>query len=70
MFANNRICQALGIRYPILLGPLGGGFSTVDLLAAVTDSGGLGSYGAYTLEPPEILRVVKQIRKKQAARSI
>jgi nitronate monooxygenase len=59
---QTRITELFGIKYPILLGPMGGGFSTPELLAAVSNAGGLGSYGAYTLTPEEILDVDKSIR--------
>jgi len=54
--------QKLGIRHPIIQGPFGGGFSTERLTAAVSNLGGLGSYGAYHLPPDEIGRVAGQIR--------
>jgi nitronate monooxygenase len=59
---QTRVTELFGIKYPILLGPMGGGFSTPELLAAVSNAGGLGSYGAYTLTPEEILDVDKSIR--------
>lgn len=62
MWHKTKITELLGIQYPILQGPMGGGFSTVELLAAVSDSGGLGSYGVYTITPEEILEVGKAIK--------
>jgi nitronate monooxygenase len=64
MWNETRISALLGIRYPILLGPMGGGFSTPELLAAVSNAGGLGSLGAYTLTPGEILEAGKIIKAK------
>ena len=43
---------------------MGGGFSTPELLAAVSNTGGLGSFGAYTLTPDEILAVDRIIKTK------
>jgi nitronate monooxygenase len=54
--------RRLGIRYPIVQGPFGGGISTARLVAAVSNKGGLGSYGAHLLAPDEIGRVVAEIR--------
>lgn len=62
MWHQTKITQLLGIKYPILLGPMGGGFSTPELLAAVSNAGGLGSLGAYTLTPQEILDACKAIK--------
>jgi nitronate monooxygenase len=54
--------RRLGIRYPIVQGPFGGGISTARLVATVSNRGGLGSYGAHMLGPDEIGRVVAEIR--------
>jgi nitronate monooxygenase len=54
--------RRLGVRYPIVQGPFGGGLSTARLAAAVSDMGGLGSYGAHILAPDEIGRVAAEIR--------
>lgn len=63
MWYNTKITELLGIKYPILQGPMGAGFSTPGLLAAVSNAGGLGSLGAYTLTPQEILEADKAIRE-------
>ncbi|MES2276323.1 MAG: nitronate monooxygenase [Bacteroidota bacterium] len=52
----------LGIQYPIMQGPFGGNLSSVELVATVSNAGGLGGYGAYTLNPQEIIDVDKQIK--------
>ncbi len=64
MWNQTKITELLGIRYPIFLGPMGGGFSTPELAAAVSGAGGLGSLGAYTLKPEEILEAAKSIEMK------
>lgn len=51
----------LGIEWPIVQGPFGGGLSTVALAAAVSDRGGLGSYGAHVLAPADIERVGREL---------
>lgn len=62
MWYNTKITAMLGIDYPVMQGPFGGGLSSVALTAAVSNAGGLGGYGAYTLTPQEIYEVNKQIR--------
>jgi nitronate monooxygenase len=62
MWNSTKITQLLGIKYPILQGPMGVGFSTPALLASVSNAGGLGSYGAYTLTPEEIREADKSIK--------
>ena len=59
---QTKITALLGIKYPILQGPMGGGFSTPELLAAVSNAGGLGSFGAYTLTPEQLLAADKDIK--------
>lgn len=52
----------LGIEYPIIQGPLGGGPSTPELVAAVSNAGGLGSLGAAYLTPDQITEAIRRIR--------
>jgi nitronate monooxygenase len=58
---QTRISEVLSIEYPIIQGPLGG-FSSQRLTAAVSNFGGLGSFGAHGLEPIAIDDVIAEIR--------
>jgi nitronate monooxygenase len=58
---RNRLTGKLGIDYPIIQGPLGG-LSSQRLTAAVSNFGGLGSFGAHTLAPAAIEDAIAQIR--------
>src|SRR5882762_6523406 len=58
---RNRLTEKLGIDYPIIQGPLGG-LSSQRLTAAVSNFGGLGSFGALNLSPGEIKEAINQIR--------
>jgi nitronate monooxygenase len=58
---HNRLTAKLGIDYPIIQGPLGG-LSSQRLVAAVSNFGGLGSFGALNLSPDEIADVIAEIR--------
>lgn len=62
MWYNTKASDLLGIQYPILQGPFGGNLSTPELTAAVSNAGGLGGYGAYTMNPQEIYEADKQIK--------
>lgn len=64
MWNKNRITELLGIEYPIMQGPFGGGLSTVELTTTVSNLGGLGGFGAYTLPPQEIYDIHKEITSK------
>lgn len=59
---KNEALRRLGVRYPIIQGPFGGGLSTARLVALVSNRGGLGSYGALNLAPEEIGGVVSEIK--------
>src|ERR1700733_7965672 len=58
---ENRLTEKLGIDYPIVQGPLGG-LSSQRLTAAVSNFGGLGSFGAHGLAPEAIKDVIAEIR--------
>jgi nitronate monooxygenase len=62
MWYQTKATEILGIQYPILQGPFGGNLSSVELLSTVSNAGGLGGYGAYTLSPQEIVEVDRQIK--------
>jgi len=62
MWYNTKASELLGIQYPILQGPFGGGLSSVELTSTVSNMGGLGGYGAYTMSPDDIYAVDKQIK--------
>ena len=58
---QNRLTVKLGIGYPVIQGPLGG-LSSQKLTAAVSNFGGLGSFGAHSLTPEAIKDVIAEIR--------
>jgi nitronate monooxygenase len=60
-WTQNRLTEKLGIDYPIIQGPLGG-LSSQRLTAAVSNFGGLGSFGAHGLAPEVIRDVIAEIR--------
>ncbi len=55
------LSKRLGIQYPLIQGPLGG-LSSQRLTAAVSNFGGLGSFGAHGLKPAAITQVIREIR--------
>ena len=62
---QTRVSSLLGVEYPIIQGPLGG-FSSQRLTAAVSNFGGLGSFGAHSMEPQAIRDVIAEIRSLTA----
>ena len=57
----NDLTDLFGIRHPIVLGPFGG-LSSVGLTAAVSEAGGLGSYGLYGYDATRIGDTAQQLR--------
>jgi nitronate monooxygenase len=64
---DSPLTRALGLRVPIIQGPFGGGLSSPALAAAVSNLGGLGSYGAQGHSPQHIQDAVAAIRERTAA---
>lgn len=58
---ETRLTAKLGIDCPIIQGPLGG-LSSQKLTAAVSNFGGLGSFGTHGLSPRAIEDVIAEIR--------
>ncbi len=58
----SRLTELFGIDVPIVLGPFGG-LSSVPLAAAVSDGGGLGSFGLYGYPPDRIHDTIRQLRE-------
>jgi len=56
------VSDLLGIEYPIIQGPFGGGLSSIELVAAVSNAGGLGGFGAHHLDPDAIVGLVHEVR--------
>ena len=53
--------KRLGVKFPIIQAPMGGGLTTPELVAAVCNAGGLGSLGAAYLKPDQILDEFRRI---------
>ncbi len=64
MTADDRLSNLLKLQLPVVQGPFGGGLSTVELTSAVSNKGGLGSFGAHILTPDEIIQTTKEIESK------
>lgn len=60
-WTRNRLTDTLGIDYPIIQGPLGG-LASQRLTAAVSNFGGVGSFGAHGLTPDGIRDAIAEIR--------
>src|SRR5262245_19187240 len=64
MWNDNALTRRLKLRYPIIQGPFGGGLSSVELLAAVSEAGGLGSFGLHHSTPAQIRDIGAAIKAR------
>ncbi|AEE51940.1 NAD(P)H-dependent flavin oxidoreductase [Haliscomenobacter hydrossis] len=63
MWNKTKFTKLLGIDYPIVQGPFGGGLSSVQLTSTVSNAGGLGSFGGQPFSSQEIIETCNEIRK-------
>jgi nitronate monooxygenase len=59
---NSDFLRSLGVKFPIIQAPMGGGLTTPKLVAEVCNAGGLGSLAAAYLTPDQILAEARHIR--------
>lgn len=64
MNTATEVSRRLQLDAPIVQGPFGGGLSSVDLVVAVSESGGLGSFGMHHLEPQDMRDITARIRAR------
>lgn len=57
------LCDLLGIHYPIIQGALGGGMGGPELVAAVSNSGGLGVLAAWGLSLDQLQKAIYRTRE-------
>ncbi|WP_394295643.1 NAD(P)H-dependent flavin oxidoreductase [Alicyclobacillus acidocaldarius] len=62
MAGDNAWLEALGVRHPIFAAPMAGGPSTPELVAAVSNAGGLGFLGVGYLSPEETRAAIRRVR--------
>src|SRR5215210_2674127 len=62
MSMNTRVTKMLGVETPIVQAPMAGGPTTPELVAAVSNAGGLGSLGAAYLQPTQLDEAIRAIR--------
>jgi len=62
MVEPGALLKRLDIEYPVIQAPMGGGPSTPELVAAVSNAGGLGSLGAAYLSPDQITDAIRRIK--------
>ncbi len=61
-WTKTALTEVLDINYPIIQAPMAGGVTTPELIAAVSNTGALGSLGAGYMEPEAIRSAIGAIR--------
>ena len=64
MWKDTTVTRRLRLDAPIVQGPFGSGLSSVGLVVAVSESGGLGSFGVHHLDGAGIRDVAARIRAR------
>jgi nitronate monooxygenase len=63
MWPDRRLVELFGIDHPIVLAPMAG-LGTVDLAAAVSNAGGLGSIGCAVMAPELVAKSAAELRRR------
>lgn len=63
MWNANKFTQELNIQYPIIQAGMAGGTTTPELVAAVSNAGGLGTLGAGYMNTEQMKEAIKKIKK-------
>ena len=58
---RTRLTELLDIEHPVMLAGMGG-VSYHELVAAVSEAGGIGTFGASTMKTPELVEEMKLAR--------
>ncbi len=59
---TTEVTKRLKIKYPIIQAPMAGGITTSELVAAVSNSGGLGMIGAGYLTPAQLREQIREVK--------
>lgn len=62
MWHDNKFTKALHIHYPIIQAGMAGGTTTPELVAAVSNTGGLGTLGAGYMSADQMKKAIKKIK--------
>ncbi|WP_276675569.1 NAD(P)H-dependent flavin oxidoreductase [Caldibacillus debilis] len=63
MWNHTEVTRRLSIQYPIIQAGMAGGITTPELVAAVSDAGGLGMIGAGYMTPEKLAADIQKIRE-------
>jgi nitronate monooxygenase len=58
------LCDLLGVRYPLIQAPMAGGWTTPQLVSAVSNAGGLGSLAGAGVPPERLREDIKAVKER------
>jgi nitronate monooxygenase len=58
------LCDLLGVRYPVVQAPMAGGWTTPELVSAVSNAGGFGSLAGAGVPPERLREEVRAVKKR------
>jgi nitronate monooxygenase len=58
------LCDLLGISYPIIQAPMAGGWTTPELVAAVSNAGGLGVLAGARISPEQLREDIRAVKAR------
>lgn len=64
MWGKNEVTARLQIEWPIIQAGMAGGSTTPELVAAVSQAGGLGTLGAAYMSPDQMCAAIREIRQR------
>jgi nitronate monooxygenase len=58
------LCDLLGVRYPIVQAPMAGGWTTPELVSAVSNAGGFGSLAGAGVPPERLREDIRAVKER------
>ena len=61
---STSLCDLLGVRYPIIQAPMAGGWTTPELISAVSRAGGFGVIAGAGVPPEQLREDIRSVRRR------
>jgi len=59
---STRFCERFGVRYPIIQAGMAGGITSPEMVAAVAEAGGLGTFSGGYMQPEALRQAIRRIK--------
>ena len=61
---RTRLCERLGLRYPLVQAPMAGGWTTPELVSEVCNAGGLGVLAGAMVAPDRLREDIRAVKRR------